>query len=123
MNIKPIKSAKDHKAMLARIEKLMAAKKNTPEGDELDILATLVAAWEAKHYPIDSPDPISAIEHGMDALGMTRKDLVPILGSRSRVSEILNRKRKLTMEMARNLHAKMGIPATMLIRDYQVRGE
>lgn len=122
MQIKPIKSAKDHKAALARIEKLMGARKNTPEGDELDILATLAAAWEEKHYPIDSPDPVAAILHGLEALGMTRKDLEPLLGSRSRVSEILNKKRKLTMEMARNLHAKMGIPAAMLIRDYDVRG-
>lgn len=121
MKIKPVRTAKDHKAALARIEKLMGARKNTPEGDELDILATLVEAWETKNHPIGSPDPIAAILHGMEARGMTRNDLIPLLGSRSRVSEILNRKRKLTMEMARALHAKMGIPAAMLIRDYEVR--
>ncbi|TAL33490.1 MAG: hypothetical protein EPN97_09410 [Alphaproteobacteria bacterium] len=121
MKIKPIRTAKDYKAALARVEKLMSAKKKSPEGDELDIIATLVEAWEEKHFPIGKPDPVAAIEHRMESLGLTRKDLVPILGSKSRVSEILNRKRKITMEMARNLHAKMGIPAEMLIKDYEVR--
>ena len=85
MNIKPIKTGKDHAAALHRIEKLMTAKTGTPAGDELDILVTLVDAYESKHYPISAPDPIAAIQHRMEALGMERKDLEPILGSRSRV--------------------------------------
>ena len=121
MNINPIRTRKDHERALKRIEKLMDAKPNTKKGDELDILVTLVEVYEKKHYPIDAPDPIAAIEHRMEALGMARKDLEPILGSRSRVSEILNRKRKLTMEMARNLHAKLGIPAGVLIQNYSIR--
>lgn len=121
MNIKPIKTQKDHTAALQRIEKLMMAKAGTPAGDELDILVTLVEAYEVKHYPISAPDPIAAIQHRMEALGMERKDLEPILGSRSRVSEILNRKRKLSIDMIRNLHDKMGIPASALIQDYEVR--
>ena len=121
MNIKPIKTKKDYEAALQRIENLMSAKKHTPRGDELDVLTTLVEAYEQKHFPIDNPDPIVAIEHRMEALGFERKDLAPILGSRSRVSEVLGRKRKLTMEMVRNLNAKMGIPARTLIQDYELR--
>ncbi len=121
MDIKPIKSKKDHAQALKRIEALMNAKANTREGDELDILVTLVEAYEAKHYVIDAPDPIAAIQHRMEALGMNRKDLEPLLGSKSRVSEVLNRKRKLTMEMVRKLHEGMQLPAEALIQDYAVR--
>ncbi len=121
MNIKPIKTRKDYEAALRRIEKLMDAKKNSPEGDELDVLATLVEVYEEKHFIIDDPDPIAAIEHRMEALGMDRGDLVPILGSKSRVSEVMNKKRPLTIGMIRNLHARMGIPAHTLIQDYDVR--
>lgn len=121
MHIKPIKTKKDHAQALKRIEALMHAKINTSAGDELDILVTLVEAYEAKHYAIESPDPIAAIQHRMEAMGMVRKDLEPLLGSKSRVSEVLNRKRKLTMEMVRNLHAAMQLPAEALIRDYVVR--
>ena len=122
MHIKPIKTTKDHAQALKRIETLMRAKANTPEGDELDILVTLVEAYEAKHYAVGAPDPIVAIEHRMEAMGMVRKDLEPLLGSKSRVSEVLNRKRKLTMEMVRNLHENMQLPAEALIQDYAVRG-
>lgn len=121
MDIKPIKTKKDHAQALKRIEALMPAKANTPQGDELDILVTLVEAYEAKHYAIAAPDPIVAIQHRMEALGMQRKDLEPMLGSKSRVSEVLNRKRKLTMEMVRNLHEGMQLPAEALIQDYAVR--
>lgn len=121
MDIKPIKTKKDHAQALKRIEVLMHAKANTPEGDELDILVTLVEAYEAKHYAIEAPDPIVAIHHRMEAMGMVRKDLEPLLGSKSRVSEVLNRKRKLTMEMVRNLHENMQLPAEALIQDYEVR--
>ncbi len=121
MNIKPIKTKKAHAQALRRIEALMTAKPGTPKGDELDILVTLVEAFEAKHYAIKAPDPIVAIQHRMEALGMERKDLEPLLGSKSRVSEVLNRKRKLTMEMVRNLHTAMQLPAEALIQDYAVR--
>ena len=121
MDIKPIKTKKDHAQALKRIEIIMSAKANTPEGDELDILVTLVEAYEAKHYAIEAPDPIAAIQHRMEAMGMERKDLEPLLGSKSRVSEVLNRKRKLTMEMVRNLHVAMQLPAEALIQDYAVR--
>lgn len=121
MDIKPIKTKKDHTQALKRIETLMTAKANTPEGDELDVLVTLVEAFEAKHCAIEAPDPIVAIQHRMEALGMERKDLEPLLGSKSRVSEVLNRKRKLTMEMVRNLHENMQLPAEALIQDYAVR--
>ncbi len=120
MDIRPVKTKKDHVNALKRIEQLMGAKANSPEGDELDILVTLVEAFEAKHYAIDAPDPIAAIQHRMEALGMERKDLEPMLGSRSRVSEVLNRKRKLTMEMVRSLHVKMDLPAEALIQDYKI---
>lgn len=120
MNIRPIKTKRDHANALKRIEQLMAAKANSPEGDELDVLVTLVEAFEAKHYAIDAPDPIAAIQHRMEALGMARKDLEPLLGSKSRVSEVLNRKRKLTMDMVRTLHVKMNLPAEALIQDYKI---
>jgi HTH-type transcriptional regulator / antitoxin HigA len=120
MDIKPIKTKKDHAQALKRIEVLMRAKINTPEGDELDILVTLVEAYEAKHYAIEAPDPIAAIQHRMEAMGMKRKDLEPLLGSKSRVSEVLNRRRKLTMEMVRNLHTAMQLPAEALIQDYSI---
>lgn len=121
MNIKPVKTKKDHEAALKRIEKLMNAKAGSRAGEELDVLVTLVEFYEQKHFTIDDPDPIAAIHHSMEALGMVRRDLEPILGSRSRVSEILNRKRKLSIDMIRNLHDKMGIPASALIQDYDVR--
>ncbi len=120
MNIKPVKTKKDHVKALKRIDQLMGAKANSPQGDELDVLVTLVEAFEAKHYPIDAPDPIAAIQHRMEALGMERKDLEPLLGSKSRVSEVLNRKRKLTMDMVRTLHVKMNLPAEALIQDYKI---
>ncbi len=120
MEIKPVKTKRDHVNALKRIEQLMGAKANSQEGDELDVLVTLVEAFEAKHYSIDAPDPIAAIQHRMEALGMERKDLEPLLGSKSRVSEVLNRKRKLTMDMVRTLHVKMNLPAEALIQDYKI---
>lgn len=121
MDIKPIRTRKDYNNALDRVEQLMNAKVNTPEGDELDVLATLVEVYEAKNFPISEPDPIEAIYHRMEALDMERKDMERILGSKSRVSEVLNRKRKLSMEMVRNLHSKMGLPAETLIQDYSIR--
>ena len=103
---------------LAEIERLMVAEFNTPEGDKLDVLTTLVEAYEEKHYSIDPPDPIEAIIHQMESQGITRKDLERYLGNRARVSEILNRKRSLSINMIRKLQEGLGISAEILIRPY-----
>jgi HTH-type transcriptional regulator / antitoxin HigA len=121
MNIRPVRTKKDHARALKRIAALMHARAGSAEGDELDILVTLVEAYEQKHFPVGEPDPVSAILHRMEALGLARKDLEPYLGSKSRVSEVLGRKRKLTMDMARRLHARLGIPARTLIQDYELK--
>ena len=118
MNIKPIKSIHDHRAALARIEELWDAEPNTSEGDELEVWVTLVNEYEEKEFPIEAPDPIEAIRFRMEQLGLIDKDLVPFLGTRSRVSEILNRKRSLSLNMIRNLHAGLRIPLNCLIQDY-----
>ena len=114
--LKPIRTEADHKAALAEIEGLWGAKSGTPEGDLLDILATLVDAYENEHHPIDPPDPIAAIKFRMEQQGLTRKDLGGILGTRTRVAEVLNRRRGLSINMIRRLHRKLGIPAEVLIR-------
>ena len=116
MNIKPIKIKADYKAALKEIESLMRAKPNTPEGDRLDVLVTLVQAYEAKHYPLDLPDPVEAIKFTMEQKGLTVKDLVPMIGRSNRVYEILNRTRPLTLKMIWRLHQGLGIPAECLIR-------
>lgn len=118
MNIKPIKTENDYQAALEEIEKLFEASPDTPEGDKLEVLVTLVEAYEEKHYSIPKPDPIEAILYHMESRGLTRRDLQPYIGSRARVSEVLNRKRSLTMEMIRNLHKGLGIPAEILIQPY-----
>jgi HTH-type transcriptional regulator/antitoxin HigA len=120
MDIKPIRTEKDYEAALQEIERLMDAEPDTPEGDHLDVLATLVDAWEDKYHPIDDPDPIEAILHRMEALGLSRKDLEPMIGSRARVSEVLSRKRPLTINMIRKLNKEMRIPAEVLIQPYDV---
>ena len=116
MEIKPIKNARDYRLALKEIEGLMRARRNTPQGDRLDVLVTLVEAWEVKHYPLDLPDPIEAIKFRMEQQRLTRKDLEPIFGTRNRTSEVLNGKRNLSIEMIRNLHAQLGISAEVLIR-------
>lgn len=121
MDIKPIKTEADYEAVLQEIDRLMDAEPNTPAGDRLDVLVTLVEAYEAKHYPIAEPDPIAAIVHRMEALGMTRKDLEPMLGKRGRVTEILGRKRPLTLNMIRQLTKRLRIPAEVLIQPYETR--
>jgi HTH-type transcriptional regulator/antitoxin HigA len=118
MDIKPIKTESDYEAALAEIERLMEAEPNTPEGDKLDVLTTLVETYEDKHYPIDPPDPIEAIIHEMESQGLTRKDLERYLGTRARVSEILSRKRSLSLQMIRNLQEGLGISAEILIKPY-----
>lgn len=115
MTISPIKTARDYDWTLARLALLMEAKPGTKASDELDVLTTLVEAYEAKHHPICPPDPIDAITSRMDQLAMTRKDLEPLLGGRGRVSEILTRKRTLSLEMIRRLHRKWHIPLESLI--------
>jgi HTH-type transcriptional regulator/antitoxin HigA len=116
MNVKPIKDESDYDAALAEIDGLMDARPNTPEGDRLDVLVTLVEAYEEKHWRVNPPDPIEAIKLRMQQRGLTRRDLEKVLGSKSRVSEIMNRKRPLTMEMIRRLHKRLGIPAESLIQ-------
>ena len=116
MEIKPIKTKADHRAALKEIETLMMAKANTPEGERLDVLVTLVEAYERKHYPIDAPDPVEAIKFEMERRGLTVKDLVPMIGGTNRIYEILNRKRPLSLKMIWRLHKTLGIPAESLIR-------
>ena len=115
MQIRPIKTVEDYRAAVGRIEELMSATPDSPEGDELDVLATLVDAYEAKHHTIDAPDPIAAIQFRMEQQQLTRKDLEPWIGSRARVSEILTGKRTLTLEMVRRLRDGLGISADLLI--------
>ena len=119
MNIKPIKNEEDYTQTLKYIESLMDAKPNTLQMDELEVLTTLVEAYEEQHYKIEAPDPIEAIKFRMEQEGLKQKDLVSIVGSKSRVSEILNRKRKLTIEMIRNLHKQLHIPVESLFLDYK----
>jgi HTH-type transcriptional regulator/antitoxin HigA len=115
MKIKPIRTDADHAAALRRIDSIMDALPGTPEGDELDVLATLVQAYEDRRFPIDDPDPLAAIEFRMDQLGLTRKDLEPLLGSRGRVSEVLNGRRALSLQMIRRLNRELGIPLESLV--------
>ncbi len=118
MKLKPIKTKADYRAALAEIDRLFGAAPGTPKGDRLDVLATLVEAYEAQHEPIPLPDPIEAIRYRMESRGLSRRDLEPYIGSRARVSEVLNRKRPLSIEMIRRLHTGLGIPAEVLIRAY-----
>ncbi|NKB84140.1 helix-turn-helix domain-containing protein [Brucella grignonensis] len=115
-DLKPIRTEADYDAALAEVERLWGAKSGTPDGDHLDVLATLIEVYEAKHYPMDPPDPIEAIKFRMEQQGLSRKDLEPIFGTRNRTSEILNRRRGLSIEMIRQLHDRLGISAEVLIR-------
>ncbi|GEA21752.1 helix-turn-helix domain-containing protein [Vibrio harveyi] len=120
MQVKPIKTVDDNRAALARIEQLWDAEPNTPEGDELEVLATLVEAFEDAHYPVAPPDPIEAIKFRMEQQGLEDKDLVPFLGTRSRVTEVLKRQRRLTINMIRKLHEGLRIPLDSLVKEYQL---
>ena len=122
MNIKPIKNELNYTDTLSKIENLMSAKPNTPQMDELEVLTTLVEAYEEKFYKIDAPDPIEAIKFRMEQESLKQKDLIAIIGSKSRVSEVLNRKRKLTIDMIRNLHSQLKIPIESLFLDYRING-
>lgn len=121
MDIRPIKTDADYKSALKEIEGLFDAKLNTPEGDRLEVLTTLVEAYEDKKYNIPCPDPIEAIIYHMESRGLSRCDPEPYLVSRSRVSEMLNRKRPLSIEMIRKLHAGLGISADVLIQPYDCK--
>jgi HTH-type transcriptional regulator/antitoxin HigA len=115
-DLKPIRSEADHEHALTEVERLWGSKSGTPNGDRLDVLATLIEAYEEKHDPIDVPDPIEAIKFRMDQQGLTRKDLEPLIGTRTRISEVLNGKRALSIAMIRKLVEKLGIPAEVLIK-------
>jgi HTH-type transcriptional regulator / antitoxin HigA len=116
MQVTPIKSQRDYRRALKEIEGLMTAKRNTPDGDRLDVLVTLVVAWEAKHYPLDLPDAVEAIKYHMEQQGLAPRDLIPFIGNRNRVYEVLSRKRPLTLAMVRRLHEGLLIPAESLIK-------
>jgi HTH-type transcriptional regulator/antitoxin HigA len=119
MDIRPIKTKKDYRAALKEIEKLFEAAPNTSEGDRLEVLTTLVEAYEDQHYAIPLPDPVEAILYHMESRGLSRRDLEAHIGNRARVSEILNRKRPLTLRMIQQLHRELGIPAEVLLQPYR----
>src|SRR6266567_3882053 len=114
--IRPIRTKRDYDGALKEVERLWGAKSGTPEGDRLDVLATLIDAYETEHYPMDPPDPIEAIKFRMEQQGLTRRDLEEIIGTRTRIAEVLNRKRGLSIGMIRRLHERLGISADVLIR-------
>ena len=116
MEVRPIKSEVDYQATLKEIESLMSAEADTPEGDHLDVLVTLVEAYERVHYPVDFPDPVEAIKFRMEQQGLTVDDLVPFIGRKNRVYEILSRKRPLTLQMIERLHGAFSIPAESLLK-------
>lgn len=118
MKLKPIKNEEDYQFALERLDKIFDAKLGTAEGDELEVLGILIDNYEKDHFPIDLPDPIEAIKFRMEQLNYSQSDLAEIIGLKSRASEILNRKRKLSLEMIRNLNEKLNIPSEVLIQVY-----
>ncbi len=122
MEIKPIKTDADYRAALKRLEEIFDAKLGTPESDELEILGLIVDDYENKHYPIEAPDPIEAIKIRMEEMQLKQVDLISEIGGKSRVSEILNRKRRLTVDMIRKLTTRLNISAKVLISDYKITG-
>jgi len=121
MNIKPIRTEKDYDLTLKRVELLMDAEFGSEDFDELEILTTLLENYESKHYPIDTPDPIEAIKFRMEQEGLRQKDLVEIFGNKVRVSEILNKKRRLTLDMIRNINQDLDIPFESLLNKYELQ--
>ena len=117
MNIKPIKNEKDYRKALGEINRIFDAKPNTPDGDYLDVLSTLVEKYEDEHYPIDAPDPVEALQYFMESRGLNRVDLEEYIGGSGRVSEVLNRKRSLSLSMIRKLHFDLGVPAEALLKE------
>jgi HTH-type transcriptional regulator / antitoxin HigA len=120
-DVKPIRSNSDYEAALKEVERLWGAKQGSRDGDRLDVLATLIDAYEAEHFPLDPPDPIEAIKFRMEQQNLTRRDLEEIIGSRTRIAEVLNRKRGLSIGMIRRLHEQLGISADVLIRPSRKR--
>ncbi len=120
-DVKPIRTSKDHERAMKEVESLWGAKSGTPKGDRLDVLATLIDAWEAIHYPMDPPDPIEAIKFRMEQQGLTRKDLEGIIGTRARIAEVLSGRRELSIAMIRRLNTELHIPAEILIRPTRKR--
>jgi HTH-type transcriptional regulator/antitoxin HigA len=120
VEVRPIRTDDDYQAALVEISGLFDAVLGTPEGDRLEVLTTLVEAYEAQHFPMPTPDPIEALSYYLESRGLSRRDLEPYLGSRARVAEVLNRRRPLTLEMIRRLHAGLGISAEVLIQPYPV---
>jgi HTH-type transcriptional regulator/antitoxin HigA len=114
--VKPIRSRRDYEAALKEVDRLWGTKAGTRDGDRLDVLATLIDAYEAEHDPMDPPDPIEAIKFRMEQQGLSRRDLEELIGTRTRIAEVLNRKRGLSIGMIRRLHERLGIPAEVLIR-------
>ncbi len=121
MEIKPIKTESDYQAALTEIDRLFDVVPGTPDSDRLEVLTTLVEAYESKHDAIPLPDPIEALAYYMESRGLTRRDLERYIGSRARVAEVLNRRRALSIEMIRRLHQGLGIPAEVLIQPYELR--
>jgi len=121
MELRPIRSKREHQAALKEAEALWNAPEGTPEADRLEVLTLLIEAYEREHFPIEDPDPIDFLQHIMEARGLARKDLEPYIGSRARVAEVLNRVRPLTLEMIRNLSDGLELPAEVLIRGYRVK--
>jgi HTH-type transcriptional regulator / antitoxin HigA len=120
MEIKPIRNINDYNEALEKLEVIFDAKSGTPQGDELEILTILIDKFEKDNFPIDLPDPIEAVKFRMDQLNMKQKDLAKTIGFKSRVSEVLNKKRKLTLEMIRKLHEQLNIPINILIKEYKI---
>jgi len=118
MRLKIIRTEKDYQESLSRLEKIFDSKSGSKDGDELEILSILIDQYEKEHFPIDLPDPIEAIKFRMDQMGLKQKDLAEIIGYKSRVSEILNKRRKLNLEMVRKLNTSLRIPTEVLIQDY-----
>lgn len=118
MNIKPIKTKKDYEQALVRLEEIFEAKKGTSKGDELELLGILVENYEDTNFPVSFPDPVEAIKFRMEQLGYNQADLANVVGLKSRASEILNRKRKLSLEMIRQIHERLNIPTEVLIQAY-----
>lgn len=118
MRLKPIKTKKDYQQALQRLDEIFDARKGTPEGDELEILGMLIEQYENEKFPIDLPDPVEAIKFRMEQLGYSQRDLAKVVGLKSRASEILSRKRKLSLDMIRQLHAQLNIPTDVLIQAY-----
>jgi HTH-type transcriptional regulator/antitoxin HigA len=121
MELRPIRSKRDHAAALKQAEALWDAREGTPEADRLAVLVILIENYEREHFPIPDPDPIQFLEHVIEVRGLARKDLEPYIGSRARVAEVLNRVRPLTLEMIRRLSSGLKLPAEVLVRDYRLR--